>query len=74
MQEPNIITLSPALLQDFNRLKVLGRYNDEQLLLRASFEALERELNHRGEPGSGSPKANRPYMSHPGLSPDDYDT
>jgi hypothetical protein len=74
MQESNIITLSPGLLQQFNRLRIMGRYIDEQSLLRASFEALERELNHRGEPGYGQTQANRPYMSHPGLSPDDYDT
>jgi len=74
MQEPNIIILSPGLLQQLNRLKIMGRYIDDQSLLRASFEALEREINHRGESGFAQTQANRPYMTHPGLSPDDYDT
>jgi len=74
MQEPNTIILSPGLLQQLNRLRIVGRYIDDQSLLRASFEALERELNHRGEPGFAQTQASRPYMAHPGLSPDDYDT
>ena len=74
MLEPNNIILSPGLFQQFNRLKVLGRYTDDQSILRASFEALERELNHRGQSGFAQAQASQPYMSHPGLSPDDYDT
>lgn len=72
MQETNILTLSPGLLQQFNRIKIKGHYSDNQVLLKACFEALEQELDHRGQPGSGHP--GQPYMSHPGLSPDDYDT
>jgi hypothetical protein len=72
MQEPNIITLSPGLMQQFNRLKILGRFNNEQALLHACFDAMERELSQRPAFAAGHP--GQPYMSHPGLSPDDYDT
>ena len=72
MHEPNIITLSPGLLQQFNRLKILGRYSNEQDLLKAGFDALERELSQRSTAVSGH--RDQPYMPHPGLSLDDYDT
>lgn len=72
MQEPNIITLSPGLLQQFHHLRILGRFTDEQTLMHACFDALERELNQRPAYALGHP--GQPYMSHPGLSPDDYDT
>lgn len=72
MQEPNIITLSPALLQQFNRVKVIGKFLDDQAAFKACFEAFEREYNQRDQ--TSAIPSNQRYMSHPGLSPDDYDT
>lgn len=69
--EPITINLSPALYNQLSRLKTQGQFSSDQALMQAAFEALEREWTLGKD---ASLRFSKPYMSHPGLSPDDYDT
>ncbi len=69
--ESNTLSLSPALYRQFLRLKALSCFQDDQDLMQAAFQALEREWRHGTFEGA---VASRRYMPHPGLGPDDYDT
>lgn len=73
--EKVMISLTPALYRQFMRLKTQGAFLNDEDLMQASFEALEREWQRGIQ--SASPSSNsgsQPYMPFPGLSPDDYDT
>jgi hypothetical protein len=72
MQTENItISITPELYRQFLRLKTSLQFADDQGLMQAAFQALERESQR----GSSSFELNHHrYMRHPGLSPDDYDT
>jgi hypothetical protein len=72
MPESNVFALSPGLLQEFHRLKTMGRFPTDQAVIKASFDALGRELLQRAQ--AESQPSNQRYMDRPGLSPDDYDT
>lgn len=68
------INLTPALYRQFTRLKTQGSFTDDQDLLQACFESLERDWERsRRNQGIGNPLM-EPYMRRPGLSLDDYDT
>lgn len=68
------ISLTPALYRQFSRLKTQGSFTSDSDLLQACFVALER-FWERGIPDRGLGNSiSEPYMMHPGLSPDDYDT
>jgi hypothetical protein len=69
--EPITIHLTPALYNQLSRLKMQGQFNSDQSLMQAAFEALEREWKHRRDTPV---HYSNPYMSHPGLGLDDYDT
>jgi len=69
--ENTTVSLSPALYSQLLRLKALSCFQDEQDLMQAAFQALEREWRHgKLENFAMSPR----YMPHPGLGPEDYDT
>lgn len=65
------VNLTPALYRQFLRLKALGCFQDDQDLMQAALEALEREWRH-GK--TDFVARSERYMPHPGLGPDDYDT
>lgn len=68
------ISLTPALYRQFSRLKSQGNFTSDADLLQACFVALER-FWERGMRDRGlSNSIAEPYMMHPGLSLDDYDT
>lgn len=67
------ISLTPALYNQFTRLKTQGHYPNDQALIQACFEALERGWERRSREVPFDPVF-KPYMSHPGLGMDDYDT
>lgn len=68
------INLTPALYRQFMRLKTQSQFENDEDLLQACFESLERdeERKHR-QPGASNP-VREPYMSRPALSLEDYDT
>ena len=68
------ITLTPALYRQFTRLKTQGRFSHDTDLLQACFEALERHWERGSRDAAMGRPVQDPYMSHPGLSIDDYDT
>lgn len=65
------VNISPPLYRLFMRLKTLGSFSNDQDLMQAAFNALDRELQ-RGQFLGMQPRDR--YMSRPGLSPEDYDT
>jgi hypothetical protein len=68
------VNLTLPLYRQFSRLKVQGHFQNDQDLLQAAFEALERDW-HRGRAPQQSPDPTlSPYMHRPGLSLEDYDT
>ncbi len=76
MQLENIsITLTPNLYRQFARLKTQGQFANDQDLLQACFEALERSWERGSrDVGLTTDAVLKPYMTRPGLGVDDYDT
>lgn len=69
------IRLSPSLSQQMLRLKKQSGFREDTALIQAAFEALDRSLNKGMTSPYHPPGGNtEPYMKHPGLGVDDYDT
>jgi hypothetical protein len=66
--------VGPDLSRKMTALRAQGQFPTNQDLLRAAFDALERNTYRIGADGMLQDASRKPYMSHPGLSPDDYDT
>ncbi|HEY9686523.1 MAG TPA: hypothetical protein V6C52_06070 [Coleofasciculaceae cyanobacterium] len=66
------LSMNRNIYSQFNRMKNQGHFHDDQDLLRAAFEALDREWRHE-QVNQRDFTAER-YMKHPGLGLDDYDT
>lgn len=68
------VNLPSPIYNHFNRLKAMGHFENDQDLMQAALEALDKEWEHGNPVEYHRRLSTQPYMSRPGLSPDDYDT